>query len=335
MKRNIVAFWAICLVPCLTVFSCTTLPETSGLLSLDGAINAVAKQLGTELAGRNVAVVAFGSPSDDLTDYVIDELSRALANSRSVMVVDRKELDLVREEQLFQLSGDVSDESARSIGKKLGADTVVSGSFMDVGNAYRFGVKALDVESASIESAPAFDITKKDPRLIHLLGGAAVKLESATVQPAQSPLGNRGIEWNENDGYAIVNGNNYHYWLYSIEAFCDYHHWDKKIIGQSTDDRLYTLRSALFKWVERQGWTIDYDNAWLSDPNNNLALSVKRLMASRGQGNNILDTNQKFTDVSATIVTENDKEAILIINYWNFMKEDYWKTWGYPLLKFK
>jgi hypothetical protein len=151
---------------------------------------------------------------------------------------------------------------------------------------------------------------------------------------AQSPLGNRGREWNEQDGYAIVNGENYHYWLYSTEYFCNYHKWDRNIIGSNTDDQLHILRAFLFRWVERQGWTIDYDNAWLYDPNENLALSVKRLMASRGTGNNILDLNTIFMDVSTTIMTINPREVTLIINYWNFMKQDYYKTWSYHLIKF-
>jgi hypothetical protein len=94
------------------------------------------------------------------------------------------------------------------------------------------------------------------------------------------------------------------------------------------------LHTDLQKWVESGGWTIDYENAWLLDPNNNLAVSVKNLMASRGKGFGILNLNSVFMDVSVTIITRNAKEATLIINYWNFMKEDYYRTWGYPLIKY-
>jgi hypothetical protein len=151
---------------------------------------------------------------------------------------------------------------------------------------------------------------------------------------AQSPLGIRGKEWNEQEGYAIVNGKNNHYWLYSIESFCEYHKWDKKIVGRNTRDRLSILDTALQKWVESNGWTIDYENVQLYDPNDNLAVSVKNLMASRGTEFGITNTDSVYMDVSVTIVTENAKEAALIINYWNFMKVDYYRTWVYPLLKF-
>ena len=151
---------------------------------------------------------------------------------------------------------------------------------------------------------------------------------------AQNPLGNRGQEWNEQDGYAIVNGNNYHYWLYSTEFFSKYHNYNYNIIGKTTNDRLNLLHSSLLQWVEKQGWTIDYDNIHLFDPNNNLALSVKRLMALRGQDFGILNTNSIYMDVSVTVIIQDTKNATLTINYWNFMKEDYYKTWVYPLLKF-
>ena len=164
---------------------------------------------------------------------------------------------------------------------------------------------------------------------------AVTLLNFSMILHAQSPLGNRGREWNEQDGYAIVNNQRNHYWLYSIEYFCKYHNWDKRIIGNNTNDRLYILRSLLFRWVEKQGWTIDYDNAWFSDPlDNNLPFSVKMLMYSRGTGDNFLDSNTIFMDVSVTIVTHNTKKATLQINYWNFMQNDSYTTWGFPLIKF-
>jgi hypothetical protein len=101
--------------------------------------------------------------------------------------------------------------------------------------------------------------------LIALIVGVTTNNANSTPIPdTQSPLGNRGIEWGEQDGYAIVNGNNYHYWLYSTDYFCDYHNWDRKFIGSSVDDRLNILRTALLQWVERDGWTIDYEKAWLT-----------------------------------------------------------------------
>jgi hypothetical protein len=52
----------------------------------------------------------------------------------------------------LQLSGDVSDESIQAIGKMLGAEYIVSGSFTDLGGTFRFRVRTINVTTAVIES---------------------------------------------------------------------------------------------------------------------------------------------------------------------------------------
>jgi curli biogenesis system outer membrane secretion channel CsgG len=65
-------------------------------------------------------------------------------------VVDRKSLDALREEQNFQISGDVDDDSAVSIGKMLGANIIITGSINGVDSTRRLRLKALDVKTAEI-----------------------------------------------------------------------------------------------------------------------------------------------------------------------------------------
>ncbi|MDR2447280.1 MAG: hypothetical protein LBD58_08350 [Treponema sp.] len=47
------------------------------------------------------------------------------------MVVDRANQGKVREGQGFQLSGEMDDDSVKSIGKLLGAGGIVTGAFAD------------------------------------------------------------------------------------------------------------------------------------------------------------------------------------------------------------
>lgn len=169
----------------MAIFSCASMGgNETGTVSLDEAIQASAERLGSDLTGRKVAVVAFASPSEALSEYIIEELSMALANSKAVTAVDRRELDLVREELALNLSGEVSDESAQSIGKMLGAEAVITGSIADVGGVYRFRVKALHTESAVIESAPGFDLNKRDGRIAYLLEGRRVAASAVEQPPA-------------------------------------------------------------------------------------------------------------------------------------------------------
>jgi TolB-like protein len=99
--------------------------------------------------GTKVAILNF-SADPAISNYVIEELTAFLVNDRHLIIVDRNELVLLQNEMNFQLSGEVSDESAQSIGKKLGAQTVISGSLITLGNRWRMRVKALEVESARI-----------------------------------------------------------------------------------------------------------------------------------------------------------------------------------------
>ena len=62
--------------------------------------------------GAKVAVLNFASPTDAFSNYVIDELTGELVESRKVTIVDRGSLELIRQEMSLQLSGEVSDESA-------------------------------------------------------------------------------------------------------------------------------------------------------------------------------------------------------------------------------
>jgi ABC-type glycerol-3-phosphate transport system substrate-binding protein len=131
--------------------------------------------------GQKIAVLNFSSPTEQFSAYVLEELSTRLVNGKKLVVVDRRELDLIRQEENFQMSGEVSDESAQSIGKKLGAQLIVSGSLSSMGHLYRFRIRALSVESAAVEAASATDIRTGDTRVAILLSGA--RPVSVSVQP--------------------------------------------------------------------------------------------------------------------------------------------------------
>ena len=127
-------------------------------LSLDGAIGATASDLREAIPARSkVAVVGIVSPTERLSDYIADELSGALMAGGSLVLVERKDLELVRDELKFQLSGDVDDESAQSVGKLLGAEVIVFGRFDD---SYRLRIKAVSVETAQILAVSSVDVDR-------------------------------------------------------------------------------------------------------------------------------------------------------------------------------
>jgi hypothetical protein len=122
-----------------------------GQSTLESALSAAANVIIARLAPRTtVAVVSVASQDTEAAEFVVDELAYIIVSSGNFKVVDRKSLDAIKSEQNFQISGDVDDDSAVSIGKLLGANIVITGSISGVGSTRRLRLKALDVMTAEI-----------------------------------------------------------------------------------------------------------------------------------------------------------------------------------------
>jgi TolB-like protein len=118
---------------------------------LEGAVYRASQSLINDIPeNATVAVLSISSTNLDTASWAIDELEYQMVNAKMFKMVDRKTLDAVRSEQNFQMSGEVSDESAISIGDMLGASIVVTGSIIGSGNSQRLTLKALDVKTAQI-----------------------------------------------------------------------------------------------------------------------------------------------------------------------------------------
>jgi TolB-like protein len=118
---------------------------------IEGATNRASEALINNLsANSTVAVLSVSSRDRDTATFVIEELEFQFVDSKKFKIVDRKTLDTIRAEQNFQLSGDVDDNSAVSIGKMIGANIVITGTISGSGTTQRLTIKALDVKTAQI-----------------------------------------------------------------------------------------------------------------------------------------------------------------------------------------
>jgi hypothetical protein len=86
----------------------------------------------------------------------------------------------------FQMSGDVSDESAKSIGKNLGAGAIVTGSVTDLGGFYGLTLKAIGVEQAKVAASVPADVTK-DNRILTLMASSGGSAAPVRPTPARNP----------------------------------------------------------------------------------------------------------------------------------------------------
>jgi hypothetical protein len=118
---------------------------------IEGAINRVIETLIYELPKNStVAVLGISSRNREAATFVMDEIEFQLVDSKQYKMVDRKTLDTIRAEQDFQMSGEVSDASAVSIGNMLGANIVITGTISGTGDTQRLTIKALDVKTSEI-----------------------------------------------------------------------------------------------------------------------------------------------------------------------------------------
>jgi hypothetical protein len=154
-----------------------------GGIDLDAAIREAAVQMGDNLpGGTKVALVSMASSSAQLSEYVINRLEAALVGGRKLVVVDRANLDKVRAEQGFQLSGEVDDDSAKSIGRLLGAGAIVTGSFVNIGDMYSLTIKAINIETATVAVSYPADITKSERTEALLASGGGAGTGTRTAQ---------------------------------------------------------------------------------------------------------------------------------------------------------
>ncbi|MBN2812204.1 MAG: hypothetical protein JXP39_09970 [Spirochaetales bacterium] len=146
----------------------------SGLLSLsvfaagksfrldDGIAEISGKLSGRLPAGTKIVIYDISASTQEASSYVIDGLTLELLELGSLRIVDRENIAKVRAELSFQMSGDVSDDSAQRLGAMLGAETLVTGSLDKLSGGYRLSLKAIQVETSEIQYMGTVNIAATD-----------------------------------------------------------------------------------------------------------------------------------------------------------------------------
>ena len=116
--------------------------------SLEDAVFRAAQEIMQDLKeNTKVAIVSIAADDPALSEVVIARLEHIMFRTRRFDIVDRRDLDVIRSEINFQLSGYVPDESAVDVGKATGANIVITGNLIISGNTRQLTIRALDVES--------------------------------------------------------------------------------------------------------------------------------------------------------------------------------------------
>jgi len=120
-------------------------------VNLDTAINSAVDAVYSKLKiGSKIAILNISSSSTRMSNYIIEELTSVFINQQLITVVDRSQLIPIQQEMNLQASSEISGSSAQAIGKRLGVQFVITGSFEPVADYYRFRVRVIDVQTAAI-----------------------------------------------------------------------------------------------------------------------------------------------------------------------------------------
>ena len=132
------------------IFFCVS---TAFAVDLQSALKETAEQFSASLKEKSVvAIIGIHSESPALSDFMLDELTLQLVKLKKLTIADRANLEAIKKEMSFQLSGEVGDESIQQLGAKIGAETVIQGTLKQLGSSsvYTLTVRALNVTTAAV-----------------------------------------------------------------------------------------------------------------------------------------------------------------------------------------
>jgi hypothetical protein len=139
--------------------------------SYNDAIERVARSIESKLSGNSpIAILKFDSSSEMFSARIINDLTESFIKE-NVTVVDRQNIKITLQEQNFQLSGYVSDESAISIGHMLGAQSIIIGSGENMVDYYHIQFRMIGVESSIVQDQISLNV-RYDSSMKRILSGS-------------------------------------------------------------------------------------------------------------------------------------------------------------------
>jgi len=125
-------------------------PPVSPAHGIEGALSRAVGDVSRGFTRDTVVAIVYVAAEDrDVTDFISGELEHLL-HMRGFTIVDRSELERIREEQRLGLTGEVDDNTAARIGHFAGANVVLTGRVDGSGALRRLRLRALDTTTARV-----------------------------------------------------------------------------------------------------------------------------------------------------------------------------------------
>lgn len=136
---------------------------TLSAIEIEDALHQTAEQFSSSIkSGTTIAIIGISSTTRELSDFMLDELTLGFVQAKKLTIANRANLEAIKTEMNFQLSGEVSDESIQQIGAMVGANVVIHGSLKLLGRNFNLVVQALDVTTAAVVDMCRFSVEPND-----------------------------------------------------------------------------------------------------------------------------------------------------------------------------
>ena len=155
-------------------------------VNLDTAIQQACNEVTGKLAmAPRVALLGFNS-TNELSAYVLREMTSILGRNRAATWISRQETDRAMNAANLRASGDISDAAARQVGRNLNASYVITGALVQTGGNYRLRTRMIAVNNGSVQASS--DIAVADNAQLRQLLGTAVAAPAPAQAPAPAPV---------------------------------------------------------------------------------------------------------------------------------------------------
>jgi hypothetical protein len=124
-------------------------PNAGGV---EGSLILAAEKIMEKIDARaRIAIVYVTAEDPDVSEFIAGELEFIMVD-QGLTLIDRSQLDRIRREQDLQMSGEIDDEQAVSIGRFAGASVIITGAVTGSGALRRLRLRALDTQTAQVLS---------------------------------------------------------------------------------------------------------------------------------------------------------------------------------------
>jgi hypothetical protein len=124
--------------------------QTTPQNGVEGSLERAAARIMMKIPKDSAIAIVYVTADDkELAQFIADELEFIMVD-KGLYVVDRSQLDKIREEQYFQLSEEVDDDQAISFGKIAGADIIITGAVTGSEELRRLRLRALSTQTARV-----------------------------------------------------------------------------------------------------------------------------------------------------------------------------------------